>query len=103
MSDKLTPQARDKALEALDGWQSAEGRDAITKSFKFKDFMTAFSFMGLVAVYADVVDHHPEWFNVYNRVDVTLTSHDVGGLSERDIAMASFVDKTARNIERKTA
>ena len=96
MSDKLDGAARDKALQALDGWRPVDGRDAIAKSYKFKDFMTAFGFMGRIAVYADVVDHHPEWSNVYNRVDVVLTSHDVDGLSGRDIAMAGFMDKAAR-------
>lgn len=103
MSDKLDGAARDKALQSLDGWQPVDGRDAIAKSFKFADFMTAFGFMGRVAVYADVVDHHPEWSNVYNRVDVTLTSHDVGGISTRDIAMARFMDKAARRATGETS
>jgi 4a-hydroxytetrahydrobiopterin dehydratase len=96
MSDKLDTGARDAALRRLDGWREVEGRDAIAKRYTFDDFMTAFGFMGRVAVYADVVDHHPEWSNVYNRVDVTLTSHDVKGLSNRDIAMAQFMDKAAK-------
>ena len=100
MSDKLDGAARDDAIRSLDGWQPVEGRDAIFKSYKFKDFLTAFGFMGRVSVYADVVDHHPEWFNVYNRVDITLTSHDVGGVSQRDIDMARFIDKSAASMEK---
>jgi 4a-hydroxytetrahydrobiopterin dehydratase len=103
MDDKLDAAARDKALRSLDGWQPVEGRDAIARSFKFADFMTAFGFMGRVAVYADVVDHHPEWSNVYNRVDVVLTSHDVKGLSKRDIAMARFMEKAARRAMGETS
>ena len=101
MSDKLEDRARAKALETLGGWQPVEGRDAIAKTFKFEDFMAAFGFMGRVAVYADVVDHHPEWSNVYNRVDVVLTSHDVKGLSKRDVAMARFMDKAAKRAGAK--
>lgn len=95
MKDKLEGEAREAALARLEGWSQVEGRDAITRSFRFKDFMTAFGFMGRVAVHADVMDHHPEWFNVYNRVDVTLTSHDVDGLSLRDVRLAEFVDRAA--------
>ncbi|MBN33428.1 MAG: 4a-hydroxytetrahydrobiopterin dehydratase [Rhodospirillaceae bacterium] len=96
MSEKLQGADREVALAKLDGWALASDRDAITKTFRFDDFMNAFAFMGRVAVYADVVDHHPEWFNVYSRVDVTLTSHDVDGLSQRDIAMARFMDRAAK-------
>jgi 4a-hydroxytetrahydrobiopterin dehydratase len=103
MGDKLDGAARDEALRTLDGWQPVEGRDAIAKSFKFADFMTAFGFMGRVAVYADVVDHHPEWSNVHDRVDVVLTSHDVKGLSRRDIAMARFMEKAARRSNGATS
>ena len=102
MSDRLDPQARDEALQTLDGWQLVDGREAIAKSFKFKDFMTAFGFMGRVAVYADTVDHHPEWSNVYNGVDITLASHDVDGLSMRDIHMAGFIDKAAAAAEKRS-
>ena len=70
--------------------------NALERTYRFSDFMTAFGFMGRVAVYADVVDHHPEWFNVYSRVDVTLTSHDAGGITRRDVAMARFMDRAAR-------
>ncbi len=71
------------------GWTMVEGRDAITKTFKFKSFNQAFGFMTRVALYAEKWDHHPEWFNVYSRVTVTLTTHDAGGLSDLDIKLAA--------------
>ena len=103
MTDKLEGDARARALASIKEWREVEGRDAIHRSFAFADFMTAFAFMGKVAVYADVVDHHPEWSNVYNRVDVTLASHDVDGISGRDIAMARFMDKAAAGLAGKAA
>ncbi len=96
MSGKLSGVERDGAIAKLEGWTLRENPDAIAKSFRFDDFMTAFGFMGRVAVYADVIDHHPEWCNVYGRVDVTLSSHDVDGLSSRDLAMARFMDRAAK-------
>ena len=96
MAAKLEGAGREEALASLKGWAIADGRDALVKSYRFANFMTAFEFMGYVAVYADVVDHHPEWFNVYNRVDVTLTSHDAGGITWRDIAMARYMDRAAK-------
>ena len=95
MSEKLDPEARTQALAALPGWIDVAGRDAIEKSFQFKDFNAAFGFMTRVALAAEKADHHPEWFNVYNRVDITLSSHDVGGVSERDIALARFIETAA--------
>tara|TARA_R110002167_G_scaffold35698_5_gene113788 strand:- start:1120 stop:1410 length:291 start_codon:yes stop_codon:yes gene_type:complete len=95
MADKLNSGDRDRALAALDGWSMVEGREAIAKSFKFADFNAAFAFMTQVALMAEKMDHHPEWFNVYNRVDITLTSHDVDGLSTRDVRLATFIDKVA--------
>ena len=92
MSDKLTSTARHAALGELDGWQEVEGRDAIQKSFRFADFNEAFGFMTRAALVAEKMDHHPEWFNVYNRVEITLTTHDAGGVSEKDIALARFLD-----------
>jgi 4a-hydroxytetrahydrobiopterin dehydratase len=92
MVAKLHGEARTKALASLKGWAEVEGRDAIGKSFKFKDFTEAWGFMARVALAAEKLDHHPEWFNVYNRVDITLSTHDAGGLSERDIALARFLD-----------
>ena len=92
MVEKIAGDARRDALETLDGWTEVGDRDAIQKSFHFKDFNEAFGFMARIALKAEKMDHHPEWLNVYNRVDITLSTHDVGGLSERDIALAKFID-----------
>src|SRR5262245_24470795 len=81
MSKKIGAKA---ALAGLNGWTETPGRDAIQKSYKFADFNAAFGFMARVALKADRMDHHPEWFNVYNRVDVVLSTHDAGGVTERD-------------------
>jgi 4a-hydroxytetrahydrobiopterin dehydratase len=83
------------ALSQLTGWQAVEGRDAIAKSFRFKDFNAAFGFMTCVALEAEKRDHHPEWFNVYNRVEVVLTTHDADGVSALDVALAKFMDGLA--------
>ena len=83
---------KDVAAE-LDGWTG--GDDFITKVFKFEDFAEAFGFMTRIAIIADRMDHHPEWFNVYNRVDVTLTTHDAGGVTEKDVALARAMEKAA--------
>ncbi|MDP7548857.1 MAG: 4a-hydroxytetrahydrobiopterin dehydratase [Alphaproteobacteria bacterium] len=95
MSDLLQGRRRREALAGLSGWQVQAGRDAIEKSFTFKDFNAAFAFMTRIALQAEAMKHHPEWRNVYNRVDIVLTSHDVAGLSERDIALAGFIDAIA--------
>lgn len=95
MGEKLTEAARARALAELPGWALVEGREAITRSFRFKDFSAAFGFMTRVALKAERMDHHPEWSNVYNRVSITLASHDVDGLSERDIRLARFIDQAA--------
>ena len=95
MVEKLGGAEREAALAALDGWEEVEGRDAIAKSFAFGDFNEAFGFMGRVALAAEKADHHPEWFNVYNRVEITLSTHDAGGLSQRDIDLARFIDGIA--------
>ncbi len=95
MAKNLTGAARRDALTSLDGWTEADGRDAIRKSFKFPSFNDAFAFMTRVALAAEKADHHPEWFNVYNRVDVTLATHDAGGVTEKDITLARFMDKAA--------
>jgi 4a-hydroxytetrahydrobiopterin dehydratase len=85
------------ALAKLTGWAKADGaRDAIAKTYKFADFNAAFGFMTRVALLADKLDHHPEWFNVYNRVEVLLATHDVDGVSELDVQMATFMDEVAK-------
>lgn len=83
------------ALAQLTSWTPAEGKDAIEKTFRFADFNAAFGFMTRVAIEADKRDHHPEWFNVYNRVEVTLTTHDCDGVSDRDVQLAKFMDAIA--------
>ena len=95
MTDRLTGAARAEALAGLDGWSEADGRDAIAKDFRFRDFNEAFGFMARVALHAERADHHPEWFNVYNRVEIALSTHDAGGVSEKDIALARFIDSAA--------
>lgn len=94
MSKKLERTGREDALEALkeNGWAMVDGRDAIKKTFKFKSFIDAWGWMSRMAIVAEKMDHHPEWFNVYNRVDVVLTTHDVDGLSELDVALAQKMD-----------
>ncbi len=83
------------ALSQLEGWASVADKDAIGKTFKFADFNAAFGFMTRVALMADKLDHHPEWFNVYNRVEVVLTTHDADGVSALDVTMAKFMDGIA--------
>ncbi|GGY46862.1 4a-hydroxytetrahydrobiopterin dehydratase [Parvularcula lutaonensis] len=92
MVQKLSPEARAQFFSDHPEWKEAEGKDAAQTTLQFKDFNEAWGFMSRVALYADKHDHHPEWFNVYNRVEVTLTTHDADGLSERDVAMAEFLD-----------
>ena len=91
----MDKEPRTEALIGLDGWSNAEDRDAIQKTFTFKNFNQAFSFMTRVAMEAEKANHHPEWFNVYNRVEVTLSTHDTGGITEKDIKLAQFMDKIA--------
>jgi 4a-hydroxytetrahydrobiopterin dehydratase len=95
MVQKLNTVAREAALKSLPEWREVEGRDAIRRVFKFKTFNDAFGFMSRCALLAEKIDHHPEWFNVYNRVEVTLATHDCGGVSERDIQLAEFMDRAA--------
>jgi len=95
MTARLEGTDRAAALAALDGWSEVEGRDAIRKVFTFKDFSEAFAFMARVALKAEAMDHHPEWFNVYNKVDVTLTTHDADGLSRKDIDLAAAMESYA--------
>jgi 4a-hydroxytetrahydrobiopterin dehydratase len=89
---ELTKSEREALLAELPDWTLREDGKAITRTFRFADFNEAFGFMARVALHADKADHHPEWFNVYNRVEMTLTTHDAGGLSARDAAMARFVE-----------
>jgi len=95
MADKLAGDARKAALTELAGWSDVEGRDAITKTFTFKDFNAAFGFMTRVALVAEKLDHHPEWFNVYKTVTVMLSTHDAGGLTGLDITLAKAMDRLA--------
>ncbi|XP_066535879.1 pterin-4-alpha-carbinolamine dehydratase [Hoplias malabaricus] len=91
----LTLEEREQLLPMLHNaqWVAVVGRDAIYKEFIFKDFNQAFGFMSRVALQAEKMDHHPEWFNVYNKVQITLSTHECGGLSQRDITLASFIDQ----------
>jgi len=95
MVEKLSDAARGKFFEDFPGWEPVGDRDAVKKSFVFSDFNTAWGFMNRVALAAEKADHHPEWFNVYNKVEITLTTHDAGGLSDRDVKLAGFIEKAA--------
>ncbi|CAI2165153.1 6560_t:CDS:2 [Funneliformis geosporum] len=92
---KLTEEERKLLLSPLltkSSWEMVENRDAVKKTFTFKNFNEAFGFMTRIALRADKVDHHPEWFNVYNRVEITLATHECQGLSQRDLDLAKFID-----------
>lgn len=93
MIKRLTPEERETALAGLKGWANSKDRDAIEKSFAFADFEAAFGFMSGVAKVAEEMDHHPEWFNVYSRVDVTLTTHEADGVTRRDVDLAREMDR----------
>jgi 4a-hydroxytetrahydrobiopterin dehydratase len=95
MAQKLTPEARSAALARLSGWSEVDGRDAIAKTFTFGNFNEAFGFMTRVALVAEKMDHHPEWSNVYKTVNVTLATHDAGGLTDLDVKLALAMDKIA--------
>lgn len=97
MTERLTPQARETDLKPLleGGWELDESRDAISKMFKFKNFVDAFGWMTRAAIWAEKWNHHPEWFNVYNRVEVVLTTHDAKGLTELDLKLARKMDALA--------
>jgi len=97
MATKLSGTQRTQALAGLDGWREVDGRDAIAKSFRFADFNAAFAFMTRAALVAEKMDHHPEWFNVYNRVEVTLSTHDAGGVTDLDVKLAAFMDSAAKS------
>jgi 4a-hydroxytetrahydrobiopterin dehydratase len=95
MRQKLSGDARKAALGKLKGWSETAGRDAIAKKFVFKDFNEAFGFMTRAALVAEKLDHHPEWFNVYKTVEVTLSTHDAGGLTDLDVTLAEAMDRLA--------
>jgi 4a-hydroxytetrahydrobiopterin dehydratase len=95
MPQKLAGDARKAALASLPGWTEVMERDAIFKKFVFKNFSEAFGFMTRAALVAEKLDHHPEWLNVYKTVEVTLCTHDAGGLTEKDITLAKAMDKLA--------
>jgi len=95
MAARLTDARRAAALASLPNWRPCTGRDAIERSFSFGSFNAAFGFMSRVALMAEKLDHHPEWFNVYDRVDVTLSTHDAGGLTDKDVELAAFMDAIA--------
>jgi 4a-hydroxytetrahydrobiopterin dehydratase len=95
MAAKLTPDARAAALARLGGWKDVSGRDAIAKTFAFADFNAAFGFMTRAALVAEKMDHHPEWSNVYKTVQVTLSTHDAGGVTDLDIALADAMERIA--------
>ena len=96
MRAKLDPDRRKQALAELPGWSLVEGRDAITRTFTFADFNEAWGFMSRAALVAEKMDHHPEWTNVWNKVDVTLSTHDAGGLSALDFKLAAAIDAVAK-------
>ena len=96
MTAKLTGKARATALATIKSWKKIRGRDALQKDFKFTDFNQAWGFMTRVALAADKADHHPEWSNVYNKVEIVLSTHDAGGISAKDVALAKFIDSVAK-------
>ncbi len=95
MRAKLSGEARKSALAKLSGWSEVNGRDAIARKFVFKDFNAAFGFMTRAALVAEKLDHHPEWFNVYKTVEVTLSTHDAGGVTELDVKLAEAMNQLA--------
>ena len=95
MANRLSEAERNSALEKLPGWRLADDREAIAKRFDFSDFNAAFGFMTRVALVAEKMDHHPEWSNVFKTVDITLSSHDAGGLTERDVRLAEAIEQIA--------
>jgi 4a-hydroxytetrahydrobiopterin dehydratase len=95
MTEKLGEEARRNALAELTGWTLVDGRDAIQRTFTFRTFVEAWGFMSRVALHAEKLNHHPEWSNVYKTVEVTLSTHDAGGLSELDVKLAKIMDRLA--------
>jgi len=96
MASKLPAEQRTQALRDLDGWNDVQDRDAIARTFRFTDFNEAFGFMTRIALKAEQMNHHPEWFNVWNRVDVTLTTHDAGGVTQLDVELAHFMNNAVK-------
>ena len=103
MAERLTGAARQTALRELHGWSEVADRDAIRKSYHFSDFSEAWGFLSRVALAAEKMDHHPEIFNVYNRVEIVLSTHDAGGLSERDVRLAHAIDELAPERDQRPA
>lgn len=103
MRERLTGEAREAALAKLDGWREAGGRDAIQKTFVFRSFGEAFAFMTRAALLAEKLDHHPEWFNVYKTVEVTLSTHDAGGVTELDVRLAEAMNRFADRFAERHA
>ncbi len=95
MVEKLSQSEKSDFLKKNSGWVELDNRDAVKKTFVFDDFTSAWGFMTKVALAAEKADHHPEWFNVYNKVEITLTTHDADGLSVRDVALAEYIDRAA--------
>lgn len=98
MAKRLDEAARAEALAKLPAWAMVDGREAISRTLRFADFNVAFGFMSRVALQAEKLDHHPEWRNVYNRVEIVLSTHDAGGLTAKDIALAGFIDEAAATL-----
>ncbi|MGE5271252.1 MAG: 4a-hydroxytetrahydrobiopterin dehydratase [Thiohalocapsa sp.] len=101
MVDRLIGAARQTALRELKGWSEVEDRDAIRKSFHFSNFSEAWAFLSRIALVAEKMDHHPEIFNVYNRVEIILSTHDAGGLSDKDVRLAEVIDELAPERDRR--
>ena len=95
MPEKLADAQRRRAMASLEGWRKVRKREAIEKTYRFPNFSAAFAWMTKIAIRAEHLDHHPEWTNIYNRVTVVLTTHDAGGLTQRDIDLARYMDKSA--------
>ncbi len=98
MAERLSAEARKQALASLPGWSDIPGREAIGRTYTFRDFNEAFGFMARVALFAEKKDHHPEWRNVYKTVEVVLSTHDAGGVTARDIELAKAMDAVARQL-----
>ena len=103
MTETLDAAARAALPATLPGWSMVEGRDAIRRGFRFRDFSEAWGFMSRVALLAEAQDHHPEWSNAWNRVEIVLSTHDAGGLSARDVRLAQAIDRIAGGRERPEA